>query len=159
MTSPHIPDVGSDNHRFNLKKKYKVIDGKVYHVSDKGVVEKHPLLATEEWYAVLAQIHHEKGHLTRDGVYAELGKRGHDGIAKALVSDYVAQCCRVGLAKNRKRFEEAAERARQELAELEKNGEGAQMPKRRKRDAREMDAGMETPEAKRSRMSEAEVRD
>jgi hypothetical protein len=137
---PIYPTRVLTNQRFVLKKKFVVSNNQVYRKSEKGQVSACPILATEEWYAVLAGIHKDHGHLGRDALFARVGQT-HEGICKPFIASYIARCCTVGLARNRGPLDGAMKEARQEV----------------KRKRNELGAYMEAPEAKRPRMGEDEV--
>ena len=49
-------------------------------------------MPTEEWYALLAQIHHDHGHLGRDKVFENV-QSITPSISKCFVAAYVSCCC------------------------------------------------------------------
>lgn len=71
-------------------------NGNVYRIvktKDDQVVEELPEVPTEDWYAVLANIHHDHGHHGRDEVFKKV-KSITPSISKGFVAAYVSCCCR-----------------------------------------------------------------
>jgi hypothetical protein len=70
-------------------------DGEVHGFKTENgsqVPQSIPEKPTEEWYAILAKIHHDNGHRGRDGVFKRLTSIT-PSISKGFVAAYVSCCC------------------------------------------------------------------
>ncbi|KFY81937.1 hypothetical protein V500_10955 [Pseudogymnoascus sp. VKM F-4518 (FW-2643)] len=95
---PHYPRDKSvcANWGNEVRSKWVTRNGKAHKVvRTKGkadTVEDAPEMPTEEWYALLAQIHHDHGHLGRDKVFENV-QSITPSISKCFVAAYVSCCC------------------------------------------------------------------
>ncbi|OBT54946.1 hypothetical protein VE04_04700 [Pseudogymnoascus sp. 24MN13] len=134
--------------RYELKTKWVTYEGDVYGVKD-GVRADVPEVPTENWYTLLAGIHHDHGHQGRDAVFEKV-KPITASISKGFVAAYVACCCLQSKPSTRKDKNVREAFAGEELAKTGKPSKG------KKRAIEETDPESPSPPARRPRAHSTE---
>ncbi|OBT63303.1 hypothetical protein VE03_07931 [Pseudogymnoascus sp. 23342-1-I1] len=157
---PHYPknnkQIGA-SWRHEVRNRWYTVEGKAHKgISTKDSqngdrtisYEKLPEVPTEEWYAMLAKIHHDRGHHGRDEVFKNV-QSITPSISKGFVATYVSCCCLRGKSSPRK-VDVCEAFAGEELAKTGKPSKG------KKRAIEEADPDSLSPAAKRPKSHSTE---
>ncbi|ELR02357.1 hypothetical protein GMDG_05421 [Pseudogymnoascus destructans 20631-21] len=135
--------------RHEINSKWVSHDERVYRLTKAKVRAYVPEMPTENWYTLLATIHHDHGHQGRDAVFEKV-KSITPSISKGFVAAYVSCCCLQRKSSPRKDKNVREAFAGQELAKAGKPSKG------KKRAIAEADPESPSPAARRPRAHSTE---